>query len=110
MSLSPSSNIFAVVGDSVEITCQVEGWPTPLLTVSQLMSLFPKFTVSLQWTSNAIDISQNPVLVIDAATIADSGQYSCTADNGETDEEAILTQTITIAITTGKTNYTTLFL
>ena len=49
------------------------------------------------------------MLEIDSATTANSGQYSCTANNGETDEDAILTQTITITIATGKTNYTAPF-
>ncbi|XP_064396415.1 lachesin-like [Halichondria panicea] len=89
VSLSPSSNISAVVGDNVEITCDVEGWPTPSLS-------WRKATTS----NTVIEISQNPVLVIDSATTADSEQYSCVADNGFTDQDAIMTQTITITIAT----------
>ena len=51
-----------------------------------------------------IEISQNPVLVIDSLMVDNSGQYSCVADNGVTHENAILTQTIIVNLLSGKTN------
>lgn len=64
----------------------------------------------VQWrritsSGTVIDVSTNPELVFDSASMGDSGEYSCVADNGLTEEDATLRQTITLSVLLGTYNH-----
>ncbi len=56
-------------------------------------------------SGTVIDVSDSPVLVVANAMMSDSGEYSCVADNGFTEEDAVLAQTITVNVVTGLSDY-----
>ncbi|XP_070559714.1 chondroadherin-like protein [Ptychodera flava] len=88
----PAMNVSANAGDSVELECDVTGWPQP--TVYWLTPMHKRISKSADNTSSAESgdlptMMQDDYLLLPSVAIKNSGSYLCVATNLEGHEIAV---------------------